>query len=297
MSRRGAGWPPLWPPVAIVTDVVRLRAPAKLTVSLKVIGVRPDGYHLIDAEMVSLDLADVVTISEGDGLSITGPFAGGVPSDDSNLVRRALALVRRQANVVVDKRIPPGGGLGGGSTDAAAVLRWAGFTDCAAAARLGADIPFCLIGGRARVTGIGEVIESLPHIDRQFTLVAPPFGCPTPAVYHAWDELGGPTGESANDLEVAALAVEPRLAEWRDRIATTCGQPPVLAGSGSTWFVAGAHPSLAKALPDAAAVVVTRTEAAPGSPPRPLGANFAVFRRDSRPDVGGAETRTDRSSQ
>jgi 4-diphosphocytidyl-2-C-methyl-D-erythritol kinase len=240
--------------------VVSLRAPAKLTLSLRVTGVRDDGYHLIDAEMVSLELADLVSIEDGDALEITGPFATGVPADASNLVRRALALVGRTARVAVDKRIPSGGGLGGGSADAAAVLRWAGLTDLTAASRLGADVPFCLVGGRARVRGIGEIVEPLPPVEHELTLVAPPFGVSTPAVYRAWDDLGGLTGDAANDLEPAALAVEPRLAEWRDRIGAAAGHLPTLAGSGSTWFLHGAHPYLADALPDAAAVIVTRTD-------------------------------------
>jgi 4-diphosphocytidyl-2-C-methyl-D-erythritol kinase len=244
-----------------------MRAPAKLTLSLQVTGVRVDGYHFIDAEMVSLELADVVTIRDGDGVEITGPFAAGVPMDDSNLVRRALEVVDRRAHVVVEKQIPPGGGLGGGSTDAAAILRWAGFTDLAAASRIGADVPFCLVGGRARVRGIGEVVEPLPPVERELTLVAPPFGVSTPAVYRAWDELagrraGGPADDGPNELEPAALMVEPRLAKWRDRITEACGIRPVLAGSGSTWFVEGAHADLVPALPDAA-VIVTRTASAP----------------------------------
>jgi 4-diphosphocytidyl-2-C-methyl-D-erythritol kinase len=161
---------------------------------------------------------------------------------------------------VVDKRIPPGGGLGGGSTDAAAILRWAGFSDLIAASRLGADVPFCLVGGRAQVRGIGEVVEPLPYVERDITLVAPPFGVSTPDVYRAWDSLGGPHADGPNDLAPAALVVEPRLASWRDRIAEACGQDPVLAGSGSTWFVDGVHPVLDAALPDAAAVIVTRTD-------------------------------------
>ncbi len=74
----------------------------------------------------------------------------GPPS--SNLIVQALAAAGRRARVRVVKRIPPGAGLGGGSSDAAAVLRWAGVDDLATAARLGADVPFCLVGGRARVT-------------------------------------------------------------------------------------------------------------------------------------------------
>ncbi|MEA2931605.1 MAG: 4-diphosphocytidyl-2-C-methyl-D-erythritol kinase [Actinomycetota bacterium] len=219
------------------------RAPAKLTLSLRVTGVRENGYHLIDAEMVTIDLADHLTFSDGDGLEVDVVGAAApVPTDDSNLVRRALRAVGATAHVRLTKRIPAGGGLGGGSADAAAVLRWAAVTDLEVAATLGADVPFCLVGGRARVTGTGEVVETLPFEDRTFTLLLPPFGVSTPAVYQAWDELGGPTAAGANDLEPAALAVEPRLAVWRDRLAEATGATPVLAGSGSTWFVEGEHP-------------------------------------------------------
>ncbi len=235
-------------------------APAKLTVSLRITGVRADGYHLIDAEMVTLALADELTIdATGVGLRAAGPFAAGVPLDGSNLVAKALRLVGRTAEVTIDKRIPHGGGLGGGSADAAAVLRWAGYDDLDGAARLGADVAFCLVGGRAQVGGIGERIEPLAPVERWFTLVIPPFGCSTPAVYASWDALGGPRSTGRNDLEPAALALEPRLVGWRDRIAEACGLTPTLAGSGSTWFVDGAHPDLADALPGAQ-VVVTRTD-------------------------------------
>ena len=220
---------------------VRVLAPAKLTWSLRVVGVRDDGYHLIDAEMVTLDLADELTIDADApaGLSVSGPFSDGVPTDESNLVMKALRLTGRAAAVHVAKRIPSGGGLGGGSADAAAVLRWAGVVDPEVAVRLGADVPFCLAGGRARVTGIGEVIEPLPPAARTVTLVIPPLHSNTPAVYRAWDELGGPTADGPNDLEPAAIAVEPRLGGWRDRIADGAGVQPVLAGSGATWFVEG----------------------------------------------------------
>ena len=220
-----------------------VRALAKLTLSLRVTGVRPDGFHLIDAEMVTIDLADELAFSDGDGLFVD--IVGGaapVASDDSNLVRRALRAVGATAQVRLTKRIPAGGGLGGGSADAAAVLRWAGVDDRETAAALGADVPFCLVGGRARVTGIGELIAPLPFEARTFTLLTPPFGVSTPAVYRAWDEMGGPPATGPNDLEPAALSVEPRLAAWRDRLGEATGATPVLAGSGSTWFVEGAHP-------------------------------------------------------
>jgi 4-diphosphocytidyl-2-C-methyl-D-erythritol kinase len=228
-----------------------LLAPAKVTLRLRVVGVRSDGYHLIDAEMVTVDLADELVLDPtGDGLEVVDAAGRGlaVPADDSNLVVRALRLAGRTAHVRLTKRIPAGAGLGGGSADAAAVLRWADIEDVATAAALGADVAFCLRGGRARVTGVGETIEPLPDVDRTLTLLTPPFGCSTPAVYRAWDDLGGPTADGPNDLEPAALAVEPRLAEWRDRLGDATGATPVLAGSGSTWFVEGAFPDVAGAL-------------------------------------------------
>ena len=157
-------------------------APAKLTVSLRITGTRPDGFHLIDAEMVTIDLVDTLVFDDGDGLEVEGATGLPVPADSQNLVSRALHLLDRQAKVRLTKRIPAGAGLGGGSADAAAVFRWAGVYDVDLAASLGADVPFCLTGGRARVTGIGEVIEPLARADRVFTLVTPPFGCSTPAV-------------------------------------------------------------------------------------------------------------------
>ena len=137
-----------------------LLANAKLTLSLRVTGVRDDGFHLIDAEMVSLDLADELEIEPAvtSSLTVSGPFADGVPTDGSNLCLRALALAGRTASIRLRKAIPHGGGLGGGSADAAAVLRWAGFDDLIDASRLGADIPFCLVGGRddLPVSGFGH---------------------------------------------------------------------------------------------------------------------------------------------
>lgn len=232
-----------------------LIAPAKLTLSLRITGRRPDGYHLLEAEMVTLDLADRLVVEPGEGLVVVDAGAGikgspggpsrsvGVPVGGDNLVARALEFAGRRARVTLHKSIPAGAGLGGGSADAAAILRWAGFDDERSAARLGADVAFCLAGGRARVGGIGEIIEPLAFERRTFTLCTPPFGCSTAAVYRAWDELGGPAGPAGNDLEAAALAVEPRLVDVRDALAEATGQRPRLAGSGSTWFVEGAHPA------------------------------------------------------
>lgn len=208
---------------------------AKLTRTLRVVGVRDDGYHLIDAEMVSLDFADELVVTEGGVNDLSA----------DNLVSRALVAVGRDAHVRLEKRIPAGAGLGGGSADAAAILRWAGCGDVDVAVALGADVPFCLLGqGRARVRGIGEVLDVLPFEDRTFTLLTPPLHVSTPAVYRAWDDLGGPTVDGPNDLLPAALAVEPRLVEWRYRLGEATGVEPALAGSGGTWFVEGAFPEV-----------------------------------------------------
>lgn len=256
-------------------EIVTIRAHAKLTRTLKMTGLRDDGFHLIDAEMVSLDLHDLITIDpQRTGIDVIGPFASGVPVDGDNLVARSLELVGRSAHITIDKRIPHGGGLGGGSTDAAAVLHWGGFGTSpdalSAASKLGADISFCLVGGRARVTGIGEIIEPLPHIDREITLVIPPLRISTPAAYRAWDELGGPTADGSNDLEPAAIAVEPRMAWWRDALTAALGEPPVLAGSGATWFTERTFESdderanaLGDMIDEGARIVVTHTTAEP----------------------------------
>jgi len=235
--------------------VTTLTAPAKLTVDLAVTGVRADGYHLLESEMVSLDLAATLVIDPepaGEaGLDVVADWPDGagawrepsVGAGDDNLVNRALGAVGRTARVRLVKRIPPGAGLGGGSSDAAAVLRWAGCTDPALAARLGADVPFCLAGGRARVSGVGEVVEPLPYEERSFVLLLPPFGVDTVAVYRAFDARLAdgariPT-RARNGLQAAALDVEPRLAGWRDVLEDATGRSARLAGSGSTWFVEG----------------------------------------------------------
>jgi 4-diphosphocytidyl-2-C-methyl-D-erythritol kinase len=227
-------------------DVAWVVAPAKLTLSLRVLGVRPDGFHELDSEMVALDLVDELFIDPGgDGLGIEVDGAvGSLPDDRANLISRALDALGRSASVRLVKRIPIGGGLGGGSSDAAAVLRWAGSPDLEVASRLGADVPFCVLGGRARVRGLGERVEPLAYESRSFVLLVPPLAVDTAAAYRAWDELPearrhASAGEGENDLTRAALTVVPALARWRDRFGEITGALPRLAGSGATWFVEG----------------------------------------------------------
>lgn len=221
--------------------MITLESPAKLTLSLRIVGVREDGFHLIDAEMVTLEIADQITInpSSETQISITGPYASGIATDETNLVYRALAMVGRTAHVEIVKNIPHGGGLGGGSSNAATILRWANNSDLVQAATIGADVAFSIIGGRARVQGIGEIVETLPFEHRDITLFIPPVHTPTQIVYRTWDEMGTPQSESLNDLETAAMRAVPELSMWRSRITEALGQPPHLAGSGSTWFAYG----------------------------------------------------------
>jgi 4-diphosphocytidyl-2-C-methyl-D-erythritol kinase len=221
--------------------MIEVLAPAKLTWFLEVTGRRDNGWHTLRSEMVTLDVADRLEIDpDGDYLRLEGPYSG-LPVDESNLVARTLALVGRRAGVTVHKAIPPGGGLGGGSADAAAMLRWAGGVSNDQALSLGGDVPFCQLGGRALVEGVGEVLTPLSYERRAVTLALLSFGVNTAACYQAFDELtaDGEKPEGRNHLEQAARRVEPRLGETMDWLRATLGSRVHLAGSGSTLFVEG----------------------------------------------------------
>jgi len=132
----------------------------------------------------------------------------------------------------------------------------------AVAAGLGADVPFCLVGGRALVSGIGEIVEPMEDEPAEFLLVVPRLHVSTPAVYAAWDSLGGPTGELDNDLEPAALAAVPRLLWWRDLISDVSGRRPRLAGSGGTWWLEGDGVELAALRAAISAAILATGESA-----------------------------------
>jgi 4-diphosphocytidyl-2-C-methyl-D-erythritol kinase len=218
-----------------------LLAPAKLTWFLEITGQRDNGMLDLRAEMVTLDFSDRLTIDdEDDYLVLEGPYSA-ILADDDNLVSRALQLVGRRAGVRLHKEIPPGGGLGGGSADAAAILRWAGGVSHDEAATLGGDVPFCQIGGRALVEGVGEKISELDFEPRDVTLALLSFGVNTAACYRAFDELlaAGERPVGRNHLEAAARVVEPRLSETMDWLSATLADRVHLAGSGSTLFIEG----------------------------------------------------------
>lgn len=247
--------------------MIREIAPAKLTLTLSVLGTRADGYHELDALTVTVsEPHDVVDVYPRDGpvtIEVTGR-AEGVPADATNLAVRAAQAVGRGAHIELRKAIPPGAGLGGGSSDAAAVLR--ALTPGRAAEiapGLGADIPFCVRGGAAWMRGVGEVLEPVTLREPIAVVIAvPPFPLLTPAVYRAWDELGGPHCERAagappalvslvdalvNDLEPAADAVEARLRAFRADLERVVGVTPVMAGSGSAYAACVADLDTARA--------------------------------------------------
>jgi 4-diphosphocytidyl-2-C-methyl-D-erythritol kinase len=239
---------------------------AKLTLSLRVLGLRADGFHELDALTVSVaephDELAVAIGGAGVDLVLAGRASTGVTTGPDNLAVRAAQLLLARADVsgahiTLRKQIPAGSGLGGGSADAAAVLHALDRlleldlpTDDLAAlgATLGSDVPFCVRGGAARMRGRGERIEPFALPALHVLTAVPPFAIATPAVYRAWDELGGPAstravqgpgglGPLTNDLEPAAERVEPRLRSWREWLERAAGAPAILAGSGSACAV------------------------------------------------------------
>ena len=222
--------------------MIGLRARAKLTWYLEITKRRDDGYHELRSEMTTIAREDVLVVDESaDYVRVFNPFADFVPEDETNLVVRALRLVDRTAGVTIEKSIPVGGGLGGGSADAAAILRWAGGVSSERALALGGDVPFCQLGGRALVEGVGERLTPLTFEPRNVTLILPNFGLDTASCYRAYDELwaDGWRPEGSNHLEVPAGVVEPRLKRTLEWLRGEFGPDVQLAGSGSTLFVEG----------------------------------------------------------
>ena len=221
-----------------------VEAPAKLTIRFEVRSRRSDGYHLIEAEMVALSFADLLkvdtAVSVGGVTMVADPLLGDadryrVVVDASNSVVRALDFLGATAQVEVKKRIPQSAGLGGGSSDTAAVLRALGYQgDPSATAILGADVPPSLVGGHVHVSGIGDEVELLPDLRRDYVLFLPEFSISTIAVYRAFDRVGSDGG--GNDLFLAACEVEPKLRLLADELEARFHKPIMLAGSGSTLF-------------------------------------------------------------
>ena len=142
---------------------MQVAAHAKINWSLRVIGKRADGYHDIETLFQTISLHDLLTIEKSDRLTLTCSDPS-IPTDDTNLVIRAARAIGATARIHLEKRIPAGGGLGGGSSDAAAILSAFNRKDPQIALSLGSDVPFFLHGGTAYATGRGEKIEALPRV-------------------------------------------------------------------------------------------------------------------------------------
>lgn len=264
-----------------------LQAPAKLNLSLKILGKRDDGFHELDTLMVKLPgLADTLEFHEAEEFSFHCD-APGVPDDGSNLVVKAVrayeaaAGLKCRCSITLHKTIPHGAGLGGGSSDAAVTLlginRLNGFKLNVKqlheiAASLGSDIPFFLTSGASRCTGRGEIIEPVPSPPAIFVvLLKPSFSVPTPDAYKRWKQSIEVPGISysqqtvnniqlVNDLERPVFEKHRFLAEMKQWLLSRQEtKAALMSGSGSTVF------AVVENVADAEAVAASaRTELDPG---------------------------------
>jgi 4-diphosphocytidyl-2-C-methyl-D-erythritol kinase len=236
-----------------LTAPLRATAYAKINLALHVRGRRADGYHLIETIFAFAEDGDGLTAAPADRttLTIDGPFAAGLSAGEDNLViRAAQAAGQGDWTLTLDKRLPVAAGIGGGSADAAAVLRLLGCTDMDIAATLGADVPACLASVTARAEGLGWPVHPLPAhglSGMPLLLVNPRVPLATGPVFAAWDRVDrGPLGTGdplaaalagRNDLEAPARSLCPVIG---DVLTLLAGQPGVMlarmSGSGATCF-------------------------------------------------------------
>jgi 4-diphosphocytidyl-2-C-methyl-D-erythritol kinase len=246
-------------------------APAKVNRELRLGGRRPDGYHEIRSRLVSIDLADRVTVSRGTGSLELVTEGLDVPAGDSNLVVRAARLLAERVGrtpdvrIRLEKRIPVGGGLGGGSSDAARTLAllaqlWDASVSreelASLAALLGSDVPFFLTGGEADVTGRGELVTPRPDLPQtELLLLVPPFAISTAEAYETHRRLGRGSDESRtpsalevaapgkffgpNDLAFAVLEIHPEMRTLLESARSSASECAI-TGSGSTIVLRGA---------------------------------------------------------
>ncbi|MBK1670745.1 4-(cytidine 5'-diphospho)-2-C-methyl-D-erythritol kinase [Rhodovibrio sodomensis] len=270
---------------------IQRHARAKVNLSLRVTGKRADGYHELDGLTAFADAGDLVTVHAADDLrlEIVGPYARSLadasapaePGTENLVLRAARALAQAtgrpaRARIVLDKQLPVAGGLGGGSADAAAALHalcalWGVDPGPARLAeiglQLGADVPVCLHGAAAFVSGIGERLGPAPHLpDAHVVLANPGVELATGAVFKAlggqtsgpaarWDAPPRDAGALAdylardgNDLEGPARRLRPEI---DDVLSVLAARPGCLiarmSGSGATCFGLFAEPASAEA--------------------------------------------------
>lgn len=249
-------------------------APAKLNLALHVTGRRADGYHLLDSLVAFAAVGDEVALTPGPlALQIDGPFAAGLGTGEDNLCLRAARMVGGQAQIRLTKNLPVASGIGGGSADAAAVLRALtrmGHGLPPAPERLGADVPVCLASCPARMEGVGEIVTPLPPLPPlHLVLVNPGTAVATPAVFATLGRKDNPPlpqlprfagapdliawlGQTRNDLEAPAIALAPQVREVLDALRAQGAGFARMSGSGATCFgifaTAGAAAGAAAAL-------------------------------------------------
>lgn len=261
--------------------VITVLARAKINLTLDVLGKRPDGYHEVEMVMQSIELHDRMEFISGCGEISLTVEGGEVPEGRDNLVYRAAELIRSYGGVRagvkirLKKAIPVAAGLGGGSADAAATLAalnemWGMGLSLselmALGEQLGADVPFCLLGGTALARGKGEKIEQLSPCPRLgLVLVKPPFGVSTAAVYRSFNprlvlkkpdnramveairtgNVAGIVENLANALEPVTAKMHPEIMEIKEKLMEAGAMGALMSGSGPTVF--GLTPDLASA--------------------------------------------------
>ncbi|MEO8744428.1 MAG: 4-(cytidine 5'-diphospho)-2-C-methyl-D-erythritol kinase [Candidatus Dormiibacterota bacterium] len=219
---------------------IALPARAKLNFDLAVLGRRNDGFHEVRTTLQAIDLHDLVTLAQGDhtALTLSGRALEDTRTNSCLIAHAALEHASKKTlptQIHLHKRIPPGAGLGGASSDAATTLRGLAALHHLAidlapiAEQLGADVPFFLKGGTAMAEGRGERLTPVPTVRAWFAIAWPEFELLTPDVYRAWDEM---PGDPPNELAKAAAHVEPRLNEF----AAELGKGWQMTGSGSAFF-------------------------------------------------------------
>lgn len=242
-------------------------APAKLNLDLRLQRLDSRGMHPLRSLVQTIEWCDLLAVEVGDEdqLHLTGPCAeSDIPDGGDNLVWKAVQALqlssRPRLDVVLDKQVASAAGLGGGSSDAAAMLlamsdllRLGDDAVRLAAEQVGADVPYFLTGGTAVVEGYGEKISSAPPIGGlAFAVAVPRFELSTPEVYRRWDELDGPVGAEVataavppalrsegpfrNDLTAAAVSIRPELADWMSDLAERWGRAVMMSGSGPACF-------------------------------------------------------------
>jgi 4-diphosphocytidyl-2-C-methyl-D-erythritol kinase len=238
---------------------MKVLAYAKLNLALRVVGRREDGLHAIESFVQTVDLADRLTVERREeGVTVENSLA--LPPSEDLAARAATLLLQEKgdpcgAEITVEKRIPAGAGLGGGSSDAAAVLaaldrltppRLPRTRLADLAKRLGADVSLFLTGGRLRMEGAGERVMRLPFGgNEQFVVLVPPVHSVTSLVYARFDRLiPGPAAPrealelGANDLEEAAVELYPDLLPYRRGVRALGADFAGMSGSGSAFFAA-----------------------------------------------------------